>query len=261
MILFQKNDTNVHSHRDFLLTRTMDATTVFLADIDVVLANMTTTTVPSSALRTQIKKFAMRHEPDMIATKRVWSLIRDQSSDAVHVDNLRRQLANCAYRNGTMVTHRRCDTNIPRGFVMPRYKVGADTGNKNAGNKNAGNSWIRHPSLGWLHPADRQYIRRHRRTGTKSSASRSSASRSSRPRYGVLFCLCILILLLLLFIRKRNRLAHKISSYQSLDQEFIDALPPTSLNFETPCPNTSDLVRDFNDFAKIQSASSPIRRY
>ena len=220
---------------------------MFLADIDVVLANLTTTSVPSSALRTQIKQCAMRHEPDMIATKRVWSLIRDQSSDAVHVDNLRRQLANCAYRNGTMVTHRRCDTNIPRGFVMPRYKVGA---------RDTGKRWIRHPSLGWLHPADRQYIRRHRRTGTKSSASRSS-----RPRYGVLFCLCILILLLLLFIRKRNRLAHRISSYQSLDQEFIDALPPTSLNFETPLPNTSDLVREFNDFARIQSASSATRSY
>ena len=216
----------------------MDTTTIFLTDVDVSLANITTTTVPIHELRHTIRQCAKRHRPNFDAPKYLWRVMRQQETDALNVDQLRQDVANCVWENNRMAQTNRCTSSLPKGFILPRVDVDIDA------HRAKRRGWIKHPDHGWLAVANRPRGRRGRRGSMRS---------------GLIFCLCVFILIAYLYLRKRKRMAQNITTYQSLDQAFIDAPAPTNLQMSPIMPSTTDLVNDFNELNNsdlgIRSAS------
>jgi hypothetical protein len=235
----------------------MDTANKYLTDIDVMLATLSTSTASCDDLKHNLRKVVRKYKDnseDIVdATRYVWDCISHENSDSIPVSSLRRDIAGVRCKNGN-VTRSSVSEDIPRGFVIPRFYV------RRRDVYSMG--WIRHPTHGWLAPAGNGHENVHR----------SGGHRRTSPRNGMIFCGIVLCMIGVLLYMKRKRLAHVVAQYQSIDEQFIDAPPPTHLRVEsqsmepmmTPAmmmPSTTDLVQDFRQIAGTSLASSTAKLY
>jgi len=234
----------------------MDTKTRYLTEVDVTLARVPTSRASCASLKRRLVRVTKRYDPSEILepTRRVWDALSCDENDDVSLERICQHVAGIKCRGGVITDEPVLDP-IPHGYVIPRIRKprSSESSLRAAG-------WMHHPVHGWVAPVrgrrSGEQNRRRRVPGSMNTSIRGSFTQSIRNK--VLFCVCILLLIGVLFYKKRQRMGRVISSFQSLDQEFMHAAPPTHLRIETQTmlPSTTDLVRDFRQIAGTSLASS-----
>jgi hypothetical protein len=235
----------------------------FLRDIDVFLATRAQAIIPCKELRARIYKSGIkyRHKATqklvLKAALMIWKRVMCKNDVTVNIAEIRRDISRlqCFVDDDEQVrvkihSIQKDAPPLPTGFVRPREYP------QNWSPEWAqSHGWIQDPYYDWLEPAAvKQHPKRQEQIEFFPKPFSSMTS-------SIISCICMIAIgvgIWYFFFKKTKQQQTKSPSQTDIDEEFMNAPPPTTnLEFTSSAtndmPSTTDLMKEFQSVQRSQS--------
>lgn len=236
----------------------------FLRDIDVFLATRAQAVIPCKELRARIYKSGIkyRHKATqklvLKAALMIWKRVMCKNDVTVNIAEIRRDISRlqCFVDDDEQVrvrihTMQKDAPPLPTGFVRPR-----DYPQNWSPEWAQSHGWVQDPYYDWLEPAVKHKVPQQQRIEFFPKPFSSMTS-------FIISCICMIAIGVGIwyFCNRKPRQQTKSPSQTDIDEEFMNAPPPTTnLEFTSSTndmPSTTDLMKEFQSVQRSQSTLKP----